>query len=301
MSDPASVCPFQVRPSLIIELGTMCGGSAVFLARTAMGYNEKAKVLTFDIQPEYWRTRQYRAFARRNSASGVVGLESEHWRELTKSGNIEAIRGDITSPADGNAYQTAVKVAQAAANEGVLIIDDASHHAAMVQRGFERLQHLVTPGSYYIVEASAWPKPPAAATPQICTHLVVTLRLASPSRQDTRLDFDCAYQVLTSKAPWSMCVAMLGTGGPALGVRRLQLNSSAYWASFVQDRSAEGWGVTQHPGGYLRRRGAVLWASPPPPPPEATRIHANISMEMFQARLNRWKVDGRPGSRAVSV
>ena len=65
MSDPASVCPFQVRPSLIIELGTMCGGSAIFLARTAMGYNEKAKVLTFDIQPEYWRTRQYRAFARR--------------------------------------------------------------------------------------------------------------------------------------------------------------------------------------------------------------------------------------------
>ena len=226
---------WRVRPSLIIELGTMCGGSAIFLARTAMSYNPRAKVMTFDTADPISRKRLCARFSKRSAASvGVVGLESEHWASLTASGNIEFVLGDVTWP-KGKSYRRVLAAAEAAASEGVMIIDDASHQAVMVQRGFETLQHLVTPGSYYIVE-------------------------------DTRLDFDCAYHTLTSRRPWLMCDSMLKGGGPAIGVHRLQRNSSAFRASFVQDRSVEAWGVSQHPGGYLRRRGNVLWGPPPPPP-----------------------------------
>ena len=39
---------WRAKPSLLVEVGTMCGGSAIFYARTMMGYDPRAEVWTFD-------------------------------------------------------------------------------------------------------------------------------------------------------------------------------------------------------------------------------------------------------------
>ena len=74
--------------------------------------------------------------------------------------------------------------------------------------------------------------------------------------EDTRLDADCAASILTMP-PGSVywyCRRLQAEGGPARAVANLTA-TPAFRAAWRQDRSVEKWAITQHPGGYLRRKG----------------------------------------------
>ena len=46
-------------------------------------------------------------------------------------------------------------------------------------------------------------------------------------------------------------------GGPAAAIASI-VSSPTFHREWVQDRAVEQWGVTQHPGGYLRRVGTPI-------------------------------------------
>ena len=61
-----STLMWQHKPSLIIEIGTECGGSAVFFAMIMRQYAPgRARVLTYDVMPTYWRCGPIRPDGRR--------------------------------------------------------------------------------------------------------------------------------------------------------------------------------------------------------------------------------------------
>ena len=72
--------------------------------------------------------------------------------------------------------------------------------------------------------------------------------------QDTRLDYGCAYAVLTipRRDVWWYCRKLLRFGGPAMAVAKI-VATDAFRARWQQDRTVEEWVITQHPGGYFRR------------------------------------------------
>ena len=72
---------WSVQPALFIEIGTFCGGSAIFFARTMQGYNPKARVITIDTTSASSR----REACRSGHVPGPSGLDSTHWKELVKA------------------------------------------------------------------------------------------------------------------------------------------------------------------------------------------------------------------------
>lgn len=117
----------------------------------------------------------------------------------------------------------------AAKASSVMVIDDGDHFATPLIVHFELLSHLVTRGSYYLI-------------------------------QDTRLDRTCRAQLAyddhlkRATESWEYCRKVVGKeGGPARAVRYLQCASPLYQGSFLPDRSMEGAVFTQHPGGWLKR------------------------------------------------
>ncbi len=207
---------WRVRPGLLIEVGTMCGSSAVFLAKTMMGYDARARVVTFDIKrPE---ERGDKCVAK------TQGFGSHWWAELKASGNLLPIIGEATSADNLAMLRAQARAQQRVGRGGVFIIDDASHVAPPTVDRFHALSPLVTPGSYYLIE-------------------------------DTRLDADCALSFLTMP-PGSVywyCRRIQAFGGPAVAVANITASPAFRRREWVQDRSVERWVITQHPGGYLRR------------------------------------------------
>ena len=53
---------------------------------------------------------------------------------------------------------------------------------------------------------------------------------------------------LTKATPWDYCDDIIDVGGPWAAAQ--QLKNTTGWK---QDRSVEYWGITQHPGGFLKR------------------------------------------------
>uniref|UniRef100_A0A7S0P3H3 Rhamnosyl O-methyltransferase n=1 Tax=Calcidiscus leptoporus TaxID=127549 RepID=A0A7S0P3H3_9EUKA len=217
---------WRLRVDLVVELGTMCGGSAIFYAKTMMAYNPRAKVLTYDVALEQQRLRLCEPFSRRRSQSpgarGLVpGLQHKHWTDLKASGNIVPVIGDPT--ARRSAQHELLNLTSQA--QVVMVIDDGAHEMLPVIRHFKQLRQFVTPGSYYLA-------------------------------QDTRLDTDCAYAILTSRQhwcePWAK-LRQLGQGYAGLAIDSLT-QTAEFAQEWEQDRTIEAWGVTQHPGGYLRRK-----------------------------------------------
>lgn len=106
-----------------------------------------------------------------------------------------------------------------------MVVDDGDHATRAVVNTWFDLRNYTSVGSYYLV-------------------------------QDTRLDTDCAYAILTSRSHY--CKFGWGdalrnrSGGPGLAMDRI-VQTEEFNAAWVQDRTLEAWGVTQHPGGYLRR------------------------------------------------
>jgi cephalosporin hydroxylase len=110
---------YEVRPELVVELGTFRGGSTLFLAHQ-MDLLGKGRVVSVDCV-ELPRPRHSR---------------------------ITYVLGKTAEP------HVAEKVRQLAPTEGspVLVIHDADHHYAAVLEDLALYAPLVTPGSYLIVE-----------------------------------------------------------------------------------------------------------------------------------------------------
>lgn len=215
---------YRVKPDLLIEIGTMCGGSALFFARTMMGYNPNATVITFDANTNNNdRLRRCDNFHKAMSGTrklagsdAVQGLHHPSWKALHASGNLKFVAGTATKPK----HQLLLEKYAARATS-VFVVDDGSHMKEHVLEQWQALSRFVTPGSYYVV-------------------------------QDTRLDTDCAHAVLKGKGGW--CRETREKGGPARGVAAIVTNASYGFAqNWEQDRTVEAWGITQHPGGYLLR------------------------------------------------
>ena len=222
---------WAVQPALMIEIGTFCGGSAIFFARTMMGYNPHARVLTIDRTSSASRRAACRSAGWAKN-HGLSGFESNHWSELVKSRHIVPIVGQPDSPALVNRLAKEV----ASAGGAVFVCDDSDHLAGPVLAHFAALSRFVSPGGFYIV-------------------------------QDTRLDADCAYAMITSRlATDHWCRSVLRNGGAAAAVANIT-RSPSFARDWVQDRSVEKWVVTQHPGGYLRRRKEPTAAEPATPTP----------------------------------
>ena len=130
---------WRVKPSVLIEVGTMCGGSACFFAKTMAGYDPRAKVVTFDTTPPAQRQKCH---------VKTQCFGSPLWSELQASGNLLPVTGDVTDP-----VQIAMlKHEVAKAGGPVIVVDDASHVARPTVEHWLALERFVTPGSYYVVE-----------------------------------------------------------------------------------------------------------------------------------------------------
>ena len=220
---------WDLKPDLIIEVGTECGGSSLFMSqmlrllrmdhlipRGKWGVH-MGKVLTYDINKVHLRMCKI----------GSRAHDSQLWRTLKNEGVLEPRLADVTSPAELAYIEQLASRAQT-----VLVIDDGDHTATPLIVHFELLSRFVTPGSYYLV-------------------------------QDTRLDRTCRAQLALDKSftparpSWDYCKKIIGSaGGPARAVRYLQCASPSFAAlNFSVDATREPYVFTQHPGGWLKRAG----------------------------------------------
>ena len=225
---------FRLKPDLIIELGTFCGGSAVQMAIAQQMYNPAATLITFDVRDatKAWDCIQPPGtkWAQSLTPFGLPGVQTPQWKALTASGRLQPRVGSALLPGNRAWLREAAAKARV-----VLIIDDGDHRAGPITRAFRGLSDLVSNGSYYLV-------------------------------QDTRLDFECAYVTLTTGNPgWKYCDDILKNGGPAAALERIKQTRAFREGAWVQDRELERWGFTMHPGGYLRKGSPVVEWPPPLP------------------------------------
>ena len=204
---------WETQPDLIIEIGTECGGSAVFFASILRMFARNGTVLTYDNMPT-WRRCSKENFQRRQ----WKGYKSPLWVAYQKEGSLVARTADVNSPIELQRIASYARRAQR-----VLIIDDGDHTTTPILVHFHLLAQFVTPGSYYIIA-------------------------------DTRLERTCiAAGRLGYHTPY--CGEIKGKiGGPARAVRLLENESIRFQSDFYVDRTAERYVLTQHPGGFLRRR-----------------------------------------------
>lgn len=250
---------WRVQPSLVVEVGTMCGGSAIFLARTMMGYNPASRVLTFDLK------RPEKQSGGRKCLQANQGFRSPQWKALQESGNLVSIVGDVTSPENMERIRGEARRAN-----GTFVVDDASHVAAPTIRHFAALSRFVSVGGYYLVQDTR--------LDYDCALSVLTMK--------------------PDNVFW-YCRRLLAEGGPAAAVEKIMANVTAEASSrgatnrgraagsrrrgrgaaeWIQDRDCEKWIITQHPGGYLRR------VRPPPP---AARLDDDVPAHTAPQRERR--------------
>ncbi len=110
---------YEVRPQVVVELGSAYGGSTLFLCHILDLLGVEATVVSVD--------QQHSHFA------------AEHQR-------IEKVTGDTRSP------EVIARVGELCDGKRTLLIHDASHVADVVLEDLRNYGPLVTPGSYMIVE-----------------------------------------------------------------------------------------------------------------------------------------------------
>lgn len=111
----------DVAPTLIVEIGTFSGRSALWFAATA-----NAEVVTVDVDPG-------------NVAAGTAAaLDAAGATRLTGRSTDPTVAAAVTERAVGH--------------ERVMVVLDGDHSAATVRAELDRYGPLVTPGSYCVVE-----------------------------------------------------------------------------------------------------------------------------------------------------
>ena len=210
---------FEGQPDLIIEIGTECGGSAVFFATMMAIYSRTARVLTYDVKPLWKRCARHTGPAAGGRKTSK-GYRSDLWKRHVQEGRIIPRIADVASLAE----QSAVRQYVANASR-VWVVDDGDHFTTPLLVHFHLLARHVSPGGFYLIA-------------------------------DTRLEQTCAAHkhFMGGHIPWGYCRNLLGPlGGPSRAVTYLQHESAFFRDHFAVDRSAERWIFTQHPGGWLRR------------------------------------------------
>ncbi len=110
---------FEVRPEVVVELGSAFGGSTLFLCHML-------DLLQLD--------------------APVVSVDHSHSSFAAEHPRIEKVTGDTRDPA------VVAKVGQIAAGRRGLVIHDAEHSADVVLEDLRNYGPMVAPGSYLIVE-----------------------------------------------------------------------------------------------------------------------------------------------------
>ena len=121
----------EVRPDLIIEIGTLHGGSALYFADLQAVMGIDGEVHTIDIAAE-------------DSDGSIREPKTIIEEELLKHPKIKFF---------DQGYQ-GYDVKNAEGFKTVLVIDDGSHRYSEVLEALHKFSPLVTQGSYYIVEDS---------------------------------------------------------------------------------------------------------------------------------------------------
>jgi len=116
----------KVRPSVLIETGTHCGGSALDFAEMAALLGQPCSVITVDINPKLaYRPADY-------DITPVVGYSTDR----RVAGTVSSVLRDKLSRKPGP----------------VIVTLDSDHSQENVARELEIYSPHVTPGSYLIVE-----------------------------------------------------------------------------------------------------------------------------------------------------
>ncbi len=128
----------EVRPALVVELGTSAGGSALFMAHVMdlLGYG---MVFTVDQSDAWERPRHDRIIYWTGSTRDPVTID-----HVTRTAHL--------------------------ANGPVLVDHDADHSAAAVRKDLATYAPLVTPGSYFIAEDTNTGRPGTAAADWVASN-----------------------------------------------------------------------------------------------------------------------------------
>ena len=227
---------WEHQPELLVEIGTECGGSALFFASIMRSYSKTARVLTYDVAPTWRRCSNVHDRLQRRAWKGY---KSPLWLAYVKEGSIMPRTGDVSAPSElalidqmarAAVSTTAARFSTSAPTQslpgrgGVWVFDDGDHTTTPLLVHFHLLARHVSAGGLYIVA-------------------------------DTRLEYTClaGKRVRYNTA---YCRDIRGSiGGPARAVKYLQKESAIFRdLGFEVDRSVERYTLTQHPGGFLRRR-----------------------------------------------
>ena len=144
--DPVDAAAFsalmwQHQPDLIVEIGTECGGSAVFFATIMRQYTRTGHVLTWDVAPTYRRCSKM-GFGRRT----WKGYKSALWAQHARDGVLVARTADVTKPSELALIRSYAQRAKV-----VWVIDDGDHLTTPLLVHFHLLASHVTPGGYYVI------------------------------------------------------------------------------------------------------------------------------------------------------
>ncbi|KAJ1458426.1 hypothetical protein M885DRAFT_512847 [Pelagophyceae sp. CCMP2097] len=236
--DPMDVIILQelfadLRPDLVVELGTFCGGGALLFAHmlTLLGV-QGAKVLTIDPYDQR-KNRASPCFESSPNFDAAHGYNHPLWDVYVERGTIVKVL--VPALGDAQKYDEAARevskiVARYASKaKTVFVSEDSAHEKSMVLRNAKILAPFVSVGSYLLV-------------------------------QDTRLDRDCEmgnrtkvpnYEDYTRpKKPF--CKWYIHNG-PAAAVAELFRDDATFRDHFIVDRKPEKYILTQHPGGWLKR------------------------------------------------
>lgn len=215
LSSHLRACLTQIR----FLCARRCGGSAIFFASIMREWG--GRVLTYDVRPTWHRCGKTHESGRRM----LKGYKSRVWAQLVANGSLEARIADVSSAIE----QARVARYAAAATGSVWIFDDGDHFTTPLLVHFHLLARHVTPGGYYLVA-------------------------------DTRLERTCRSAWLAVRIRTDYCLKVLTLeGGPGRAVHYLQkhhpqFKSNGVASEFQIDRTPERWLLTQHPGGWIRRR-----------------------------------------------
>ena len=118
-----SALMWSYQPDLIVEIGTECGGSAVFFAMIMRQYTRSGRVITFDVLPQ-WQRCSKALYGRRT----WKGYKSILWQQLVREGAL------IPRYADVNRASERALIARYAreAKRGVWVFDDGDHLATPI-------------------------------------------------------------------------------------------------------------------------------------------------------------------------
>jgi cephalosporin hydroxylase len=130
---------WKIKPDLIIDFGTNAGGSAIFFASIMSLYSDTGLVLTVDVLP-FTENRVHPNSMRCKDC--VNPSENKLWKKY-----VQFIQGSTT---DGNVI---AKIKETAAKyTKVFFSHDSSHDAHIVYQDLINYAHLVSVGSYLVVQ-----------------------------------------------------------------------------------------------------------------------------------------------------